>query len=179
MARGGKRGKAGIYTVPKDKMACSMQIDYFEYLITISWPALCGLFLIYLFLGLRLIQAIKRTNAEKPTLGKRASILFRLILTISVLAIYTQMFVQSYGDWLEQPSINRGIVESIQLQPSMVQQEDYLLTLRSGEETITVRVDQNLYANLKENDLIEIQILPRKKEVFRCTVLTRQAENVI
>lgn len=152
-------------------------IEYYEYLIKISWPALCGLLVIYLFLGLRLLQAIKRL-AEKADLRKQLAVMIRLIFTFIVLSIYTEMFSQGYGDWLDQPSVNRGVVESLG-KTQGGSQEDYFLTLKDGEESITVRIDRGVYGQLNKDDLVEIDYLPRKKEVFKCTILSQQAKNVI
>ena len=105
-------------------------------------------------------------------------VLIRFFFTLVVLSIYTTMFVRSYGDWFYQPSVSRGVVQSVAKNQTAIL-EDYLLTLKSGEESITVSIDKSLYKNLITDDLIEIAYLPSKKEVFRCTILTRQAENVI
>jgi hypothetical protein len=154
-------------------------LDYYRYLFKISWPALGGLFVIYSLLGIRFIQAVKKNVSGKRTiLQDKLLILLRLFFTLIVLSIYTTMFVQSYGDWFYRPSVSRGVVQSIVKKQSATQ-EDYLLTLRSGEESITVSIGKGLHNHLLKDDLIEIAYLPRKKEVFRCTILTRQAENVI
>jgi hypothetical protein len=150
-------------------------LDYYKYLFKISWPALVGLFIIYSLLGIRLIQAVKKNVSGKQL---KMPVLIRFFFTLVVLSIYTTMFVRSYGDWFYQPSVSRGVVQSVAKNQTAIL-EDYLLTLKSGEESITVSIDKSLYKNLITDDLIEIAYLPSKKEVFRCTILTRQAENVI
>lgn len=146
-------------------------IDYYEYLIKVSWPALCGLLVIYLFLGLRFFQAIKRTTPEKHDLRKRLSVISRLVVTVIVLSVYTEMFVQGYGDWLDQPSMSRGVVESLDKNEGV--KEDFFLTLKDGEESIKVSITKLVHDQLSQDDLVEIEYLPRKKEVFRCIILTQ------
>lgn len=153
--------------------------DYYEYLIKISWPALCGLFIIYLFLGVRLFKSIDSTNGNnKPILIKRLRYLSRTILTVAVLAIYSWMFGQAYGDWFERPAITRGIVSSVEIAEDS-EPDECILTIKTGEEVVAVRIYKNVSNSIIKNDLIEIAYLPNKKEVFRCTVLTRQADNDI
>jgi succinate dehydrogenase/fumarate reductase flavoprotein subunit len=88
------------------------------------------------------------------------------------------MFFAGYGDWFSKPVVSRGIVQSIQEERGTAKQP-YKLTLQNGEELITLYVDKNVEERLKKEDMIEVAYLPGKKEVFRCIVLTRQAENDI
>ncbi|NLI92196.1 MAG: hypothetical protein GX434_08345 [Peptococcaceae bacterium] len=95
-------------------------------------------------------------------------------MTLAVLSIYTNMFAASYGDWFNQPVIYRGTVESIH-----DKKENILLTVKNGDEEITVLADETILKNIREKDLIEVAYLPGKNQVFRCTLLTRQAEGNI
>ncbi|HHV64779.1 MAG TPA: hypothetical protein GXX46_06895 [Peptococcaceae bacterium] len=150
----------------------NMYLDYYQYLLRISWPALCGLFLIYLFLGTRAFKLIKINYADKkPTFSRRLLVSLRLALTIIVLAIYTQMFVLSYGDWMEKPALAKGQVDSLEVRTGG-RRDDYYLNVRCGEEKLTVRIDSGTYLKLKSGDQVEIVYLPRRKEVFWCIVLT-------
>lgn len=153
-------------------------ISYYEYLFKISWPALIGLFLIFFFLVLRLFQTFKYYRTRGFTFLNMSILLGRLVLTLAVVSIYTQLFLYYYGDWIQKPSVSRGIVASIEKSNEQSNRQ-YIMTLISGEESLTVKVDSGIYRYLKKEDMIEIEYLPIKKEVFRCTRLTQQVDNVI
>lgn len=148
-------------------------IDYYRYLFKVSWPALSGLFLICLFLAGRFYLTV-RTEAHRDVF-RITKLAFRSILTGMVLVIYFAMFFKNYGDWLYKPLTCQGIVQSVQSRTSGTKTE-YLLTLQSGEENLTVIVDKQIEKNIKPHDLIEVSYLPQKKEAFHCKVLTRQAK---
>ncbi|MGI6450310.1 MAG: hypothetical protein ACOX3R_08470 [Desulfitobacteriia bacterium] len=153
-------------------MMDNIYLDYYEYLLKISWPALSGLFLIYLFLGIRLLRAIKaHVTTPEHLFGQQIVLFLRSVLIIVVLAIYTHFFVLNYGDWLEKPALSRGQIESLELRPGYWR-DDYFLTLICGEEKLNVRIDHHTFLALKAEDQIEIAYLPRKKAVFWCLLLT-------
>ncbi len=152
-------------------------IDYYEYLLKISWPALSGLFVICAFLCIRVYRSVRR-NLTKNGFHNPILVISRLILTLVIVLIYFNMFFAGYGDWFSKPVVSRGIVQSIQEERGTAKQP-YKLTLQNGEELITLYVDKNVEERLKKEDMIEVAYLPGKKEVFRCIVLTRQAENDI
>lgn len=148
-------------------------IDYYSYLFKVSWPALSGLFLISLFLAGRVYLTVN-TEARWDVF-RIIKFVLRSILTVMVLVIYVIMFFKNYGDWLYQPVTCQGIVESLQPKTSGSKTE-YLLTLQTGEESLTVIVDKQIEKNIKPQDLIEVSYLPQKKEAFHCKILTRQAK---
>jgi len=154
-------------------------IDYYNYLFAISWPALGGLFLIYLFFLVRFYQVF-RLYLKKNVKSKRIKLLGRFFLTVIILLIYTNMFIISYGDWLKPPLQAKGTVTALELKqgPEPVDQR-YLLTLNSGEEKLTVSVDSTIYNSLLQGDQVIIKYLPERKEVYSCTVLNRPPMNSI
>ncbi len=94
-------------------------IDYYEYLLIISWPALSGLFIIYAFLGFRAVQAVRRVVREKAGFYHWSAVSLRAVVTIAVCAIYTYMFTLGYGDWFHFPVQNKGIVESVSVKQGL------------------------------------------------------------
>lgn len=151
-------------------------IDYYLYLIKISWPAVIGLFIVFVYLGLRLYL----TYAERSY--KRSGLLvIRFIIIIAVLGIYQDMFNRTYGDWFNSPETARGIVCYLDIgtKHSESNYPDYIVTIISGEEKFSYKIDYGTYSQLQINDLVELEYLPQKKDVFRCTILTRQAQNYI
>ena len=150
---------------------------YYNYLLQISWPALGGLFLIYIFFLARLYQVFRLYFKRDR---KRIRLAGRIILTAIILLIYTNMFIISYGDWLKPPAQARGTVTSLELkQDPKSDDQHYLLTLKSGEEKLTVLVDSTIYNSLQQGDLVIIEYLPERKEVYSCTVLNRTLMNSI
>jgi hypothetical protein len=146
--------------------------DYYLYLLKISWPALSGLFAVYLFLGLRLLMAAKKQQNFHSCKNR---ILFglRVTVTIAVLMIYTRMFAGNYGDWFSQPSFCRGIVAGL-LEEMETGQDKYFVTVEDGEELLKLKIDHYTFSRLYEDDFVQLAYLPVKKEVFYCSVLTRQ-----
>jgi hypothetical protein len=154
-------------------------LDYYNYLLQISWPALGGLFLLYLFFLVRLYQVF-RLYYKRKAHNKKIRLAGRIILTLIILLIYTNKFIISYGDWLNPPSQAKGTVASLELMPDpKAADQRYLLTLNSGEEMLTVSIDSKLYNLLQQDDLIIIKYLPARKEVYSCTVLNRLPMNSI
>lgn len=144
-----------------------LTLEYYQYLLYLSWPALCGLFSIYFFLGVRFFQASKKKKGNIPGFIRLTA---RLLITILALTVYTKIFLANYQDWTRRPSTYVGVVESLQAGPG---RNEYCLTIISGEEEIPVLVDKNIFAFLRKNDRIEISFLPIKKEGFKCTLITR------
>lgn len=153
-------------------------IDYYEYLLKISWPALTGLFVIYAFLGLRAFRAVQKAARKRTIPLDWLTVSARVVITVIVCTIYTFMFTVSYGDWFKPPAVSRGVVESVAARQG-ASGMDYFMTAVCGEELITVQVDSVLYETLRKEDLIEFAYLPLKKEVFRCTILTQQDAKII
>jgi hypothetical protein len=154
----------------------NLQLDYYVYLLKLSWPALSGLFVISSILVIRLVQSIKRI-AEIRDAVKILKAVLRLMLTLPILIIYFHMFLMNYSDWMNQPAVITGVVESIDKE-SYSANEQSALTIRSGEERIVLFVDLSTGDSLKMGNEVEAAYLPDRKELFRCTV-TQQAESVI
>jgi hypothetical protein len=146
-----------------------MDAGYYLYLLRISWPALSGLFVITIFLVRRSYRSWQRARRER-TISSTIKLTLRIFLTAVVFAIYTNMFINFYGDWLQRPLTSKGIVESIQKDPNS---PNYVLTLRNGEEKVAILVDRTIKQNIQEKDLVEIAYLSQKNQAYRCTLLTR------
>jgi len=155
-------------------------VDYYLYLLKVSWPALSGLFIIFFFLVKRLFVLVTK-KTQKKDFKTIAGITGRTILTLSVLMIYANMFIESHGDWLNKPMIFTGTVEFIQREQETKanRHPQWILGISNGEEQISVEIDEHLQEHLDKEDCIEVAYLPLKKEVYRCKVLTRQAEKRI
>ena len=145
--------------------------DYYIYLVKISWPALIGLFVIYLFIGLRFIHHIRNYRADNSARKKHWLLGIRLIVSLMVLAIYQDMLVKNYPDWLEQPNITNGVVYSLDVihHPWGY---DYIIGVKDGVNSQSFSVNKVIYDRLELDDYIKIEYLPVKKDVFRCTILT-------
>ncbi len=152
-------------------------VDYYKYLLKISWPALCGLFIIWTFLVIKSYVAMKTGLSKRNTTGIVKGIM-RLAISLIVIIIYTDVFLRHYGDWMQKPGVLRGSVVSV-IAKTPTQEDQYPLTIQTGEENVTVLVDKNTVEKLVANDKIEVAFLPIKKYAFRCTVLTQQAKSDI
>ncbi len=148
-------------------------LDYYIFLLKISWPAVSGLFAVYFFLGIRLYLAFRKYNTGKSS-SQRFTVGSRLTLTLVVLIIYTQMFAGSFADWFHYPSEYRGIVVDLPVNGQSSSSE-YFVTLQNGKDILTVDIDNKTFKRLHKDDYVQISYLPIKKEVFRCIVLTQQA----
>lgn len=148
--------------------------EYYLYLIKISWPAVIGLFLVFVCLGLRLYLIwTERSNKQSGLM------VIRFIVIIVALLIYQDMFTRTHGDWFNSPGISRGIISSLDIQTKQGEYSDYIVIINSGEEKLSYKIDHRTYNQLHLGDLVEFEYLPQKKDVFRCTILTRQAQNYI
>lgn len=156
-------------------MGVTVLSNYYLYLINISWPALGWLFLILILFGGRCFQLIKKMCSDKNNSICITSAL-RVVLLIVVVAVYTNMFIQSNSDWFHKPMVSRGVIVSIEKDAD---RSAYELGLIIGEEKVTVTIDPTAARQLQTNDLVEITYLPQKKETVQCTLLTRQAQNGI
>ncbi|NLM20160.1 MAG: hypothetical protein GX207_00215 [Peptococcaceae bacterium] len=145
---------------------------YYLYLFKISWPALSLFLAVYIFLILRLILAA-RNYYRRKTNRRPFSLALRLVLTIGVLIIYTQLFTMHYGDWFCRPSFGQGLVTNLQ-QETGDGSAQYYVIIQNGEELLRLSIDHNTYQKLQPNDFVQLSYLPLKKEVFYVRVLTPQ-----
>lgn len=145
--------------------------DYYLYLIKISWPALIGLFIIFIFLSLRFFCYLQHYRAGKLEKNQYRHWLLglRFIISITVLVIYQDMFVKNYPDWLSLPSVSYGVVYSLEVTNELADQY-YIISINNGEESLSFKVDQNIFNEFKVNDAVKIEYLTVKKDVFRCTL---------
>lgn len=150
-----------------------MHIDYYLYLFKISWPALSGLFLVCIFIGIKCLSILRKALAEKNYFSKFLAAAKSLFLVLIVF-IYSLMFMDYNQDWLNDPAVSKGVIESL-----TAEAEQYTLILRSGEEILTLSIDAAAFHKLHKNDLVEVTYLHQKKQVVQCSVLTRQADNFI
>lgn len=151
--------------------------DYYLFLLKLSWPALIGLFVIFIFLSIRFLQTIRDLQIHSG--GKRRSWLlgFRLVISIIVLLIYQDMFLKNYPDWAEQPGISQGMVYALNHPGDSI--SEYIVEIKEGGHSLFFIVDENTYKMLNLNDYVKIEYLPFKKDVIKFTILTRQAANDI
>lgn len=148
--------------------------EYYLYLLKISWPALSALIVVYFFLGIRVINKIRSNNLRSSPKN------FALVaLSLAALVIYTHMFGQNFGDWFQKPSLRQGTVVDLQEKGEPWTANKYYLLLESEGRVLTLNIDQATFKKLRKHDLLQVNFLPLKKEVFRCQVLTRQAEDHI
>ncbi len=145
--------------------------DYYLYLVKISWPALIGLFVIYMFIGLRFLYNLRAYRLGNSQNNRYWYLSLRIVISIIVIGIYHNMFIKSYPDWLEQPSISYGVVYSLDTYHNS-RSYDYIISIRNGDNSQTFKVNQMIYEELQLNDQIRIEYLPVKKDVVRCTILT-------
>ncbi|WP_368294001.1 hypothetical protein [Dehalobacter sp. TBBPA1] len=111
--------------------------------------------------------------AEKNYFRKFLAAAKSLFLVLIVF-IYSLMFMDYNRDWLNDPAVSKGVIESL-----TAEAEQYTLILRSGEEILTLSIDAAAFHKLHKNDLVEVTYLHQKKQVVQCSVLTRQADNFI
>ncbi|KUO65635.1 MAG: hypothetical protein APF84_15055 [Gracilibacter sp. BRH_c7a] len=145
--------------------------DYYFYLVKISWPAIIGLFIIYMFIFLRFLHNFRYYREGKSDKNRFGLLGLRLVISIMVIAIYQDMFAKSYPDWLEQPGISYGVVYSLETYHNS-RSYDYIISIRDGDNKLSFKVDKIIFDELQLEDEIQIEYLPIKKDVFRCTILT-------
>lgn len=145
--------------------------DYYLYLAKISWPALIGLFVIYMFIGLRFFYNLRNYRVGNLERNRYWFLSLRIVISIMVIGIYQDMFNKSYPDWLEQPGITYGVVYSLDTYHNS-RSYDYIISIRDGDNSHTFKVDKILFKELQLDDQIRIEYLPIKKDVVRCTILT-------
>jgi len=150
-----------------------VHIDYYLYLFKISWPALSGLFLVCIFLGAKCLSIFREALAEKNHFSKFLAATRSLFLVLIVF-IYSLMFMDYNQDWLNNAAVSKGVIESLSAEA-----EQYTLSLRSGEEILTLSIDAAAFHKLHKKDLVEVTYLRQKKQVVKCSVLTRQADGFI
>lgn len=152
-------------------------LQYYLYLLKITWPALSGLFLICIFLGMRVVSSLKKSLSDPLNVRVKKNIFFqglKILFTVAIVMIYFNMFTLSFGDWLQKPVTKQGEIKSI-ITESAFGQEEYRLILLSEEKIITLKIDKSISKRLYEHEIVEIIYLPINKEVVSCKILTRQA----
>jgi len=152
--------------------------DYCLYLVKISWPAVCGLILIYLFFGIRLFQSLRGLVKDNCRYHFFSAASLRIAVSLVVICIYSVMFFQGNRDWFLPPSEFRGTIEDLQ-EIKISEISRYDVTLHKGEDFITVYVDSSTFQSLHKADYVQITCLPVRKDVIQCIVLTQQATDVI
>lgn len=145
--------------------------DYYFYLLKISWPALIGLFVIYMFIGLRFLHNLRDDRVGNSGNRRYWFLSLRIAISIMVIGIYHDMFTKSYPDWLEQPGISYGVVYSLDTYHNS-KSYDYIISIRDGDNNRTFKVNRMIFEELQVEDQIRIEYLPIKKDVVRCTILT-------
>lgn len=150
---------------------------YYQYLLKISWPALIFFSAVFIFLVLRLVLKV-RTYYRDKTNRRPFFLCLRLVLTVAVLIIYTQLFTMQYGDWFNRPSFGQGLVTNLQ-QENRDGSAQYYVSIQNGEELLRLNIDYNTYIKLQPNDFVQLSYLPLKKEVFYLRVLTTQVAGSI
>ncbi|WP_243103609.1 MULTISPECIES: hypothetical protein [unclassified Dehalobacter] len=98
----------------------------------------------------------------------------RSLFLVLIVFIYSLMFMDYNQDWLNNAAVSKGVIESLSAEA-----EQYTLSLRSGEEILTLSIDAAAFHKLHKKDLVEVTYLRQKKQVVKCSVLTRQADGFI
>ena len=147
--------------------------DYYLYLVKASWPALIGLFVIFVFLGFRLLQTVKDAKAQGSSNRRPWLLSIRVVISVLVLILYQDMFFKNYPDWVEKPGRSQGVVNILSY--SQDNPGEYIVGIKDGERNLSFIVDKDTFDKLNVDDYIRIEFLPVKKNVISCTILTRQA----
>ena len=143
-------------------------VSYYYYLWSTTWPNLIVLFLIWGIVLVRLAWKFVDTWRYARDAWGFLLLTGKTLIWVVVLAVYTDLLFFSQPDWLSQPGIMQG---SVQSKAYDSETGFYLLDVRNGTEQKQFYIDQNVYGQLKLEDQVKLMYLPSRREVVRCELV--------
>ena len=143
-------------------------VSYYYYLWSTTWPNLIVLFLIWGIVLVRLVWKFVDTWRYARDAWGFLLLTGKTLILVVVLAVYTDLLFFSQPDWLAQPGIMQG---SVQSKAYDSETGFYLLDVRNGTEQKQFYIDQNVYGQLKLEDQVKLLYLPSRREVVRCELV--------
>ena len=143
-------------------------VSYYYYLWSTTWPNLIVLLLIWGIVLVRLVWKFVDTWRYARDAWGFLLLTGKTLIWVVVLAVYTDLLFFSQPDWLSQPGIMQG---SVQSKAYDSETGFYLLDVRNGTEQKQFYIDQNVYGQLKLEDQVKLLYLPSRREVVRCELV--------
>jgi hypothetical protein len=92
----------------------------------------------------------------------------KTLIWITVLGIYTELFLFSQPDWLSQPGQIQGSLKGKAYDSGS---RRYFIDVRSGTEEKQFYIDERVYEQLKLDDQVKLIYIPSRREVVRCELV--------